>query len=804
MSGLRKLFIGLISLVAVFGVYLLYTTISKTPPIEIDTGSGLTGTFADGNVVGHDGDVGRIGDTEIWRLEGPKYIHRDPTTKEIDREFGFNKLLRSVRGAWEVEKPWMKVYQRGFDCHITADKGVTRLETVVGRATPKDATFTGNVVIHILPAETAGRNESFIYLDDLIFLSDNSQFSTAGPVKFVSEDTRMYGRGLKFVYNDQTERLDYLRLFHLESLSFDGSKLGLFSKDETQPDEPPVAAARDKPTAVSASQDANTSPVAEPNEIRPTVPKYYKCILSKNVLVDTPEHLIFAEQELFISDILWSKASSRGPNEPNTVAEYDPNDRNITVAKPDEPNQSPEPVDIVITSDDGILLVPMDSPKTLKDFATAGAAAIDTDGRRPKKLDDPEGRATFLARRIEHNASTGDTVATGSPKLTFYVEDSNATDPNKSAVPVTVTAAKAARFFKALNQATFEEDCLCTMPREGSTGRQNFTLSAPKLIVNFPKDKSKSSSSLPEVVAAAPVELTFFVKGFGAGRTKEPPLPAKLTAKKHARFLPSLNQVTFEGDCECTMVKVDPNFQEKFLLRSQQLTVDLPADTNDRSSGAIAGIKHLTAQGGVVTLASVKTVKQKQLGGILLECRRFDYDTGQEFFLATGPGALAIDNSQITPAKTDPGQFSLGKPCYTFLRNFDTLKYFLQENRIVAEATSPGALLIDYFPVTEGKYDKHGRATAGHLVAQLMKTAEGKNELSTLIASGGIRYADDDNEFIGDRLFYDHAKALMKVTGSRILPCQYNGKFVDAIEYDLKTDKVKAKLVGPSTLRSNR
>ena len=82
-----------------------------------------------------------------------------------------------------------------------------------------------------------------------------------------------------------------------------------------------------------------------------------------------------------------------------------------------------------------------------------------------------------------------------------------------------------------------------------------------------------------------------------------------------------------------------------------------------------------------------------------------------------------------------------------------------------------------------------------------MEAADGQAELSTLTASAGVTYEDDKNQFAGNELFYDHDNSIMKVTGDRIQPCYFNGTLVDGIEYNLKTGKVKARVVGPSTLQ---
>jgi len=145
----------------------------------------------------------------------------------------------------------------------------------------------------------------------------------------------------------------------------------------------------------------------------------------------------------------------------------------------------------------------------------------------------------------------------------------------------------------------------------------------------------------------------------------------------------------------------------------------------------------------------------------------------------------------------------LNKPCYAFLREFETLEYFLRENRIVADAGSE-RLLIDYFPVVDGKYGRQIQAKAGHVVAFLTETADGQTELSTMTATGGIRYLDEENEFIGSELFYDHKKSVIKIKGDASQPCYLNGALVDGIIYDLKTGKVEAQISAPGVLQLNQ
>ena len=934
----RKLVIWLISLAVVLVIYLLYSRITTTP-IDIDTTPEFVDAVTDSNVGRFDGKIGRIGDVGVAKLKSPKFLHRNKN-KEVDRVFGFEELLNEEKDEWEMEKPYMNIFQPGFKCYITADKGNVQIETAVGRPTPKDAKFTGNVVIHILPQDPNGIKESFVYLDDVVFLSEKTQFSTAGPVKFTSQDAQMLGIGAEIVYDDRLGRLEFLRIVHLESLHLKSSEATSFfqttpasgrsakapqsSPAERDTDKPigagkSIAKQQPEPVATEAPQKAKVIPPTGQGVVEQTPGEYYRCVFSKNVVIDTPDQLIFADEELCISNILWSKASNGQSGKADTGATDNAKAQNVTVSKKSEPNEwgpkrppalrqpDKEPlgtrldeqfVDIVVTCDNGIVVTPMDSPRPQSDSNKPRAPAAAPNSKNPKKLQDTTGRTIFIAPRIDHNASTGNTLASGPSELTFYTTSNLTTaEANETPVPVKITAQKQTQFLSASNQVIFEGDCLCTMPRDVSTPQQNYTLmapkltvdlpsdkserpstlpdivaagpteltfyvdvndkeagksavpakvtaqkqarflsasnqivfegdclcvipqvlstpqrnyilSSPKLTVDLPKDKSKQPSVFPDILAAGPAELTFYVDDFTSTETNKAPVPASVIAQKQARFLSESNQAVFEGNCLCTVLHEDPNTQQKYILSAQKLTIDLPADTNDRSHASVTGIEHLTAAGGIVRLATVKTAKDELLGGIELKCRKFDYDAVQKLFLATGPLAagpalIQVDNSKISQAKQATGRFSLRRPCYAFLRRFDTLKYLLKENRIIADAGPQETLRIDYIPVIEGKYGKQVTAHARHLEALLYQTTDGRTELSTLTASGGITYEDEDkdNQFVGSNLFYDYKKSVMKLWGDEFQPCYLNGALVDGIEYNLKTGKAKAKVVAPGALQ---
>ncbi len=711
----RKLYVWLIAIAVVLAIYLLYNQISRTPPIEIDTDAKFTDTVAESNTSEFDSKIGMVGDVGVGTVQKARYTHLN-AKKQVDREFGFEKLLHAEGDEWEIEKPYINIFRSNLKCYLTADEGKVQVEDAAGRATPKDATLTGNVVIHILPERNSKIKESFIYLDDVIFISEKSQFSTAGPIKFTSQDALMLGKGMELVYNDEQDYLESLKIINLETLRIRQSSLGNASADPGQ--------GSSKATLFSSTQTERQKAKEIPAADRQAIEKnkgesrssegrgeYYRCVFRKNVIIDCPEQLILAD-EVSINDILFSGSSNSKSEDKAASSTISAQVTEESVASPQsEPNELSEQfTDIVVTCDDGIIVVPMTSPRISPDITAEGTAL--------RSFNDEKARPTFIAQRIDYSAVTENTVANGLSELTFYANDITGTEDEQTDVPV------------------------------------------------------------------------------------------KVTARQKAEFLPALNQVVFEGDVLCTMLRDAADVQQKYALSAPKLTVDLSRDKQSR-----ADIKHLTAIGEVVQLDTSRWTGEELLGFTKLKCLRFDYDTDQQMYLATGPGIIAADNSKIAEPEKKLGRFSLQRPCYAVVRNFDTLKYFSEENLIIADAKNEH-MFIDHFPIIQGQYSQQATATANHVEALLYETDKGQTELSTLSAKGGITYEEkakkrkwgkrEDLQFIGSEMLYDGSKSMITAWGDESQPCFLNGALAPGIEYDLKKDRIKTRIIGPGMLQMGK
>jgi hypothetical protein len=728
---MRKFYVGLISLIVVIVLFMLYNRLGTTTQSDTGKQTKFIDTIKDINDADLEKQISSISDVGVGTVEKAVYIKRGKN-QQVEREWGFEKLLNESRNIWEIEKPFMNIYQRNFTCYITADTGKVQVETAVGKSTPKDATFTSNVLIHIVPSGSGNIKESHIYLDDITFLSEKSLLTTANSVRFITEDARMFGKGLELVYDDVRERLEYLWIKDLESLYI---KEGTPSDSKKQSREPAktdneAEVKQSKETAVASDKKAEQADLTKPVPEKEKT-ESYKCLFSKNVLIDSPEQMVFAHNEIFIDDILWKKSSDSDPNnavaDTQTISTDQPNKLVVTATDmpgPDEVDMNTESngppdklQDITITCDNGFIIALKDYPKVFEKIPRIDIGLAAQQNQRPEKFNNAEGRKTFLAPKIDYNAFTGDIISNGASELKFYTVDLGQSDANK------------------------------------------------------------------------------------------PPLPVTVTAKKQVRFLPTSNLAVFEGGCLCDVNQTDSNFQQEYKLLAPRLNIELAEETDERSPSLAPGIKHFTAdgglaEGGLVMITSLKKAGKKILGGTKLESRKFDYDPEESLFVASGPGMIIMDNSKISPSIKENGRFSLRKPCYVVVREYETLKYFIKDKRIIADAGSE-SLIIDYFPVVDGKYQFDQKATVytPYIEVNLTETASGQLKLLTLSATGGIIYEDQDKKFDGSTLFYDAGKSIVTVKGDESWPCHYNGANAGSIEWNIKTNEVKTEVVGPAILQ---
>ncbi|MBM4025064.1 MAG: hypothetical protein FJ280_06590 [Planctomycetes bacterium] len=723
MAILRKFLVGSLSLGLLVGAYWLYTRTCQTPPPAPDLGATLPAPIADVNADAPS-EVGTVFGVGIGRVEQTQLLHRNER-HEVDRDLRFEQLLHQRGNQWEITKPYLKLFFPAFRCDITANRGRVQVETVFSRPTAGDAFFSGNVVIHIVPAEPNDALECFIHLDDVSFLAARSMFSSAGSVRFLSRRAQLTGAGLELLYDEARSRLELFRIFDLHSLRLQSRELGAVA-DLTPPRKAGAKSATPEDPA------AQPMPPADPPGDR------YQCLLQGRVTIETPDRVITARDRLTIDNILWPGAGKIGapaapapePNDSEVLPYPGPNALK-TAASPHAAISAipPESFDTVVTCSGGLEVMPMEGR------VSAAARREPPQGREPAAASvrplpaAAPNRQHTTAQRIHFNALTTDTTLDGPVAMAFPL------DPN---------------------------------------GLRN----------------------APAAGAA---------------------LPMTVAAEKAVWFQAESSQVFFEGDCKVTLTRSEPNLTQEYTLTAPRLVLDIASDPNRDKEGTVSACK-LVTEGGPAALRILRQGPDRLLGWTTLDAAQFQYEVEPHAsalantagargaqFTALGPGEIWIRNDEVLNPQADPNQFSLGRPCVAYLTNFDTLQYFTAGNRIVA-ADDARQLRLDYFPLTDGQYDRQIRAVVGHVEAALREIAKGHLELASLTATEGVEYEDEAGalNLVGSSLFYDYNKALVAIRGDDVQRCYLNGARVDQIDLNLKTGQIKAEFPAPGIFQVQR
>ena len=468
----------------------------------------------------------------------------------------------------------------------------------------------------------------------------------------------------------------------------------------------------------------------------------YQCIFLSNVAIETPESIITANDLLLIKNIPWS-----GSEQSQALTKR--------VLDPDDPNAAPYPgpnaLDTTTSSHAAISSIP---PESFDTVVTCDGGFEVTPMGRERKTEDGKPKTEKRERKAENRA---------------ILRDSSGGAPERQRV----------------------------------TARR----------IDF--DALTSDTTLD-----GPVEMTIPLdpNGLREAKAAMQAMPMSVTAQESVRFLAASSRILFAGDCKVTLLRFEPNLTYEYTLTAPGLALDVVSDPNQKKVDAVTARKFVT-EGSPAALRIVRRGPNAQiLGWTKLNAAQLRYEADPRLpasqpagqargveFTATGPGEVWIRNDELINPKADPNQFSFGRPCVARLTNFDTLKYFLPANRIIAEDDAQ-QLLLDYFPLVDGKYSRHTRAVAGHIEATLKEITKGHLELATLTATQGIEYEDEAarQSFVGSSLSYDYSQSLVAVRGDGAQRCLLNDSLVDQIDLNLKTGRIKADIPGPSTVQVPR
>lgn len=739
---LKRVLIGLVTLGLAVGAFWFYSHHYRTPNISRHALGEPNDTLNQTGLAG--GQGGQLSGLTVGEVSDFVFEFRDDDYR-VYQKLGFQEIISKQSGVWQVVNPFVTRYEEDVTCFVTANRGTFRIEEVNNNAYPRDGVFSGAVKVHVVPKPGSGIEEIHIDLEEIVFQSSKSRFTSSGQVMVRSPSVRMSGRGIDFIYNDDRKCIQYFRMVALDYLRVRTPREGgLFSfGNDTEEPEPPVP-----------SQDANGLP-SEVNDV--SVPEdppgaIYTCLLQDNVVIRTPKQKVHSLNHISLTNILWPKtafgqqdANAPDPNaaqalaadvnlpEPNApwvagdvngVPPLDANGLEVAASCSEDPNATlpdEEILDIIITCDQGILVSPADSNWTPESEGLAKPEVADViDVNIPTFAVDVNDEAIFVAQDIACNVQTMNAKAEGPVELTFYA------DPNE-------------------------------MDMEGRL------------------------------------------------------IPINVTAQEYGRFDANDNSIVFTDQCECILQRQDANdVVEEYRLEAPKIRIELVDEKDAEAIAAQQDLKHMEAVGGNVTLGIFTRMNEANLSpgefapatgellaGAEMICESFECDPnkGREIFTAQGPGTIMFNNAKAALGGSSDKE---KEPYYAILQGFDTMKYHVAENLIVADASDPNILQFSYFPLME---DPNMEGQANHVEIHLVKTEGGRTEMDTMVASGNVSVTHGQNQFTGGFLSYSHdSMSLVVRPGKEGRPCTVNGVSYPGIDYNLTTGELKTSVSNISVL----
>jgi hypothetical protein len=455
----RKFKVLLNSFIVVLAIFLLYRIfgnigVIKTPKTNYQMEQ------TDINGFTSDSNAGQVGRTKLQYVERARFETVDQKTRKLKRVVGFEKVLHKSGDEWELDKPYMNVFQDNFRCNITALTGTIQLENVEGaNPTPKQAVLKGNVIVHILP-QGGGKeqSDSFIYLKEVAFDSDRSMLWSNNDVNYVSADADMMGKGLEVVYNGITNKLEYLKIKKVDFLNI--KKLAKLPGSDSNSSPSSGKTAESATVAAKSSEPCGVSEQAIAKK-----GDNYRCEFRENAVIEYKDEVVLADK-IAVTNLLFAQKGekpleSQPQAEPNTQASSSQTQLAAATEdkiKAEEMKEPPaewrqKPV-VAKVRCDGPMIVKPASSKVFEDF-------------KPAKFRSHNQFSSELLRRLgQRNVLIGQEVGydiaaqtantTGMVELVFYSQVDTAKGRQK--VPFIISAKKGAQYVVPKKVATFFGD----------------------------------------------------------------------------------------------------------------------------------------------------------------------------------------------------------------------------------------------------------------------------------------------------------------------------------------------------------
>ncbi|MDH7598127.1 MAG: hypothetical protein QHH07_00630 [Sedimentisphaerales bacterium] len=461
MAAIRKIAIGLCGLLVAYALYMLYDRYVSTPmPIPADVNSSAIKDLSWFR------QPGVIGQFEVYGADGLVYQQRGPDGRVI-RQLGFQQLWHQGQDAWQVKEPFLRLYWQQAECLITADTGRFTVWSGADRPTPTGGRLWGNVMILIRQASEGSWPGYRMRMDDLELAHDRPLFTCQGTVEFEAPQGRWTGTQMELMFNQVTQRPQFLRLGRLDRLNW---HIGV------------PAATNQRPTDRTGSADQT---------------EYYQCLLRDQVRLETSKGVVFASAYVHMTGLDLGPTPGPGSSAAGEGGRHVLEELTASTRGP-------------------VMICPMDVDLEVPDLQG-------DDGHDPAGLDGYADGNQICVRGVYYDHRTGQILARGPVHMRLVLHGPAGQTP----IPATISAAKQATC--SAGQLVLDGPCQCVFVHQGQRTTTRYSLWSGQISATFTQRSEGVFPALDGIghlrAGEGPVELR--VESYTSG-SQPGPLPVKV------------------------------------------------------------------------------------------------------------------------------------------------------------------------------------------------------------------------------------------------------------------------------------
>ena len=302
-------------------------------------------------------------------------------------------------------------------------------------------------------------------------------------------------------------------------------------------------------------------------------------------------------------------------------------------------------------------------------------------------------------------------------------------------------------------------------------------------------------------LAHGPIRFTYFQEADPNDAALDTWIPLTIIADGDAHFVAGNNQgiqqIVFDDNVIAMRLFETSLFTQQDEFHGDKLIVDIDKDDVGKTD-----VSKITFTEGKVFGQSIKTRGEEKLFHVHMACKEMSYDLSDGIILAQGPGEIQLDNSKVQSTESGGTGVNFKRSCYAFIDGFDTIRWVLNAQKIVADGDEDTMRFV-YIPLVDGKEEKYIYVHSQQIEASFLTDSNEKPALKRVFTDKGVTYLEKDkfNEktlltLVGQTLEYDAMSNVgwLTITGSEANPAFINGNRTPGIRFNVNTGQFDTSL----------